>query len=128
MVHAWQVSMRHLQSVQGGGWKALEKPVAPREGMLPWATQWPSDQPHVIFGHDALRGLQQHENATGLDTGCLYGRALTALNLPSGKLVSVQARHQYVVGDAKIPEEPTEEPTTKARTSWWGGGSPCIIA
>ena len=60
----------------------------------PWGVRWRGPA-HAVYGHDAVRGLQQHKHATGLDTGCVYGRALTALILPERRLVSVPARHEY---------------------------------
>lgn len=60
-----------------------------------WASRY-QGPPFIAFGHHASSGLQQHPAALGLDTGCVYGRHLSAYLLPTRKIVSVRARQTYV--------------------------------
>lgn len=71
---------------------------------VPWVTAWDESDhynQHVYFGHDAKRGLQLGKFATGLDTGCLYGKKLSAMILPSRELVQIAAKQEYVQVDSK---------------------------
>jgi hypothetical protein len=61
----------------------------------PWARLWPGPAV-VVFGHDAIRGLQRWPHAIGLDSGCVYGGALSMLVLPERRVVSVRAHATYV--------------------------------
>ncbi len=63
----------------------------------PWVNKWDGglEGYHVYFGHDAKRGLQLSSFATGLDTGCAYGRSLSGIILPEKKLIQVPALQVY---------------------------------
>ncbi|MBL9039230.1 MAG: metallophosphatase, partial [Archangium sp.] len=61
---------------------------------VPWASTWPGPR-FVVFGHDAVRGVQHHPYALGLDSGCVYGKALTAVWLPQRTVVSVPAERVW---------------------------------
>lgn len=82
--------MRNLIQRENGVFESIEKP---KHGVA-WASIWPGPE-HVYFGHDAKRGLQLERFATGLDTGCCYGRQLTAIILPERTFVHVNAKRAY---------------------------------
>lgn len=58
---------------------------------LPWFAipQRASADMHIIFGHWSSLGLYQAPGVYGLDTGCVWGGALTALCLETREVVSV---------------------------------------
>ena len=64
------------------------------DGHTPWYERY-LDPRLIVFGHWVRRAPVVRPNAIGLDTGCVYGGALTALVLPERRLVSVPARRTY---------------------------------
>ena len=50
-------------------WKTRKPKKVKWQEMCPWWELW-QNKAHVLFGHDARKGLQLGKWATGLDTGC----------------------------------------------------------
>ncbi len=56
----------------------------------PWHEYYTADK-LVVYGHWARQGVLKKHNSIGLDSGCVYGRSLTGLFLPSRTLISVDS-------------------------------------
>lgn len=64
----------------------------PPPGHLPWdeAPGRATAAAHVVYGHWASRGLRLGANLSGLDSGCVWGRQLTAMRLADRTLRQVE--------------------------------------
>jgi len=69
----------------------------PGPPFAPWFEFWleRGDARTVVFGHWARLGLIERPGLRGLDTGCVWGRALTAWIPEEDRLVSVPAAKAY---------------------------------
>lgn len=61
--------------------------------LIPWfqAAQRQHTDYTIIFGHWSALGLYMKDNVLGLDTGALWGGALTAINLHTHEVIQTQA-------------------------------------
>ena len=57
-------------------------------GGTPWGALY-RGPPHIVFGHNAIASIQIHQDATGLDSGCVYGRPLSAWIAEEDRVVQV---------------------------------------
>ena len=61
------------------------------ENLTPWfdVELDSSIKKHIVFGHWAALGFKQTLNFSAIDTGCVWGRKLTALNLENKEIIQV---------------------------------------
>jgi bis(5'-nucleosyl)-tetraphosphatase (symmetrical) len=69
-----------------------------------WHAAYKSVHPLLVFGHDAPNGLVVKQKKgvpylVGLDSGCVYGRALSAYVLEAKKVVQVRSRQRVQFPD-----------------------------
>ncbi len=72
----------------------------PRRRGIPWYAVYRGPQT-ILFGHWPAQTPRRASHAIGLDTGCVYGGALTAFVIESGEFLWVPARQKYV-GEVKF--------------------------
>lgn len=88
------VRMRYVRKTDDG-WKRVSKGHE-RKGDVPWTDVWDGDRT-VVYGHTPMKEARVEANSVGIDTGCVYGRKLTAAVWSNGtwELVSVKAKQAY---------------------------------
>jgi hypothetical protein len=83
----------HAQCIQPPSKKSYWPSKAPVTHTF-WTHHWKGPE-RVIFGHTVFDKPLVTEYAVGIDTGCAYGRSLTAVILPAWEIVSVPARNKH---------------------------------
>lgn len=76
--------------------------VQPPPGFAPWYSVRPArDEPALVCGHWSALGLHLTERVALLDSGCVWGGALTALRLEDRWLVQVPCKGHQLIGDSQ---------------------------
>jgi bis(5'-nucleosyl)-tetraphosphatase (symmetrical) len=74
------------------------KGAAPPPGYLPWYETRPQEAETIICGHWSQLGLKLTPRLAALDSGCVWGGALSALRLEDGALYQVACRGHQPIG------------------------------
>jgi hypothetical protein len=92
----WIIRLRYVDSE--GKPVSRDRGESGEPGVLRWAEAWRGPQ-SVVYGHhaQAMAGPRFDEpspgvRCVGIDTGCVYGGYLTALELPACEIVQVPSR------------------------------------
>jgi bis(5'-nucleosyl)-tetraphosphatase (symmetrical) len=84
-------ALTRLRTVNGRGRMTTDfsgPPAEAPDGHVPWfaVPGRKSRRTRILFGHWAALGLHLDDGVAGLDTGCVWGRTLTALRLDDGRV------------------------------------------
>ncbi|OGA20440.1 MAG: bis(5'-nucleosyl)-tetraphosphatase (symmetrical) [Betaproteobacteria bacterium RIFCSPLOWO2_02_FULL_67_19] len=95
-------AMTRIRFMSGAGHMELKhKGVAPPPGFAAWYdARPPRDEPALVCGHWSTLGLKIDPRVAMIDTGCVWGGALTALRLEDRWLAQVSCRGYQPVGEA----------------------------
>ncbi|MCS7205218.1 MAG: metallophosphoesterase [Leptospiraceae bacterium] len=63
---------------------------------IPWYMKYKGKK-KVIYGHWARKGLTIRSNTIGLDSGCVYGRFLSAYILEENRIIQIPAKKTYYI-------------------------------
>lgn len=89
----------HLRWIRklSGEWHPIPKGLKRKDDVL-WSEKWRGDR-FVLYGHTPVREPKYDRHALGLDTGCVYGGALTAAIYTDGEweTMSVKAKRKYAL-------------------------------
>ena len=82
---------------QDGTMEFHAKGAAPPPGYSSWYETRSSAEPMIVFGHWSQLGLLLTDRVAGIDTGCVWGRELSALRLEDRWLAQVSAPVYQIV-------------------------------
>lgn len=81
--------MRFIREDGALDFSAKESMQSAPEGFVPWFHQARNDATTILFGHwAALSGVTNNAQFQALDTGCVWGGSLTAMNLDTGERIA----------------------------------------
>jgi len=83
--------MRFIRSDGALDFSAKETLDSAPDRFIPWFQETRTDQTTILFGHwAALTGVTENTQFQALDTGCVWGGSLTAMNIDTGERTSCE--------------------------------------
>lgn len=82
--------------------KAKLSKNSPSSSNIHWTTaynEYVTNNLTVYYGHDASRGINLASRTIGVDSGCIYGRKLSAIEMRSDKLYQVDCQGEHGKAD-----------------------------